>query len=102
MSAKKEPQWRRGRRPSHLDMAATLDSAVYSELSCQSESLRPIAISFIRNMNRVRGLGILPVQLVAAATVHEAARIEALLNKGISIRDRRLIRGHPDFDTKLS
>src|SRR5215831_10527892 len=91
----------KSKRPLRLEMAAGLDDSVYAQLSCDSACLHPIATSFIRNMNRVRGLGILPVQLVAIATTNEAARVEALINKGIPLHDPRLVRGDPNFDSKL-
>jgi hypothetical protein len=89
------------RPPLRLEMAAGLDDSIYSELQCRSECLQSIATSFIRNMNRVRGLGILPVQLVASATVNEAARVEALVNKQIPLHDPKIVKNHPNFDSDL-
>jgi hypothetical protein len=73
----------------------------YSGMSCDTGSLQPIAKAFIRNMNRVRGIGMFPVTAVAIATVNEAARIDAVINKGLSIHDTRLTVNGPDFDRAL-
>src|SRR5438552_17124495 len=75
--------------------------AGYSRLVCQLPELHPIAQSFIRNMNRVHSLGILPINLVASALVNEAARVEALVNRGVPIHDPRIIFGHQEFDKKV-
>jgi hypothetical protein len=73
----------------------------YSELSCQVEHLQPIVRAFIRNMNRVKGLGLFPIIAVGTATISEAARVQALVNFGIEIHDPRITKGDPCFDLDL-
>jgi len=72
----------------------------YGLLITRSAELSPIAQSFIRNMNRVRGLGQLPLSLVYSTTLNESARVEALVKKGLSIDDPRLFTGD-QFDATL-
>jgi hypothetical protein len=67
-----------------------------------SPILGAVGRAFRLNMMRVQGLGTLPIQLVAVATINEAARIEARVNKGISLHDPRVSHPkHPQFDEKL-
>jgi hypothetical protein len=73
----------------------------YTRLACQTPQLQPIAQAFIRNMNRVRGIGVLPINLVSISMINEAARIEALANKGIAFHDPRILFGDPKFDSEL-
>jgi hypothetical protein len=73
----------------------------YCALRCKAVGLQPIAQAFIRNMNRVRGIGSLSMNLMAVGMVNEAARVEALFNKQIHPRDPRVIHGHPQFDETL-
>ncbi len=73
----------------------------YSNLVCTATELQPITRAFIRNMNRVRGIGVLSINLVSIAVVNEAARVEALVNKKIPLHDPRVTGGHPKFDHAL-
>lgn len=73
----------------------------YEHLSCANSALQPIASAFIRNMNRVRGMGTLSLNLTTVAIVNEAARLEALVNKRIPLHDPRITYGHPDYDPEL-
>jgi hypothetical protein len=73
----------------------------YVNLSCQTRQLQPIARAFTRNMNRVRGMGMLPINLTTVAIINEAARVEALVNKGIPLHDPRITFNHPKFDSTL-
>src|SRR2546430_6841414 len=73
----------------------------YAKLSCTSRQLQPLARAFIRNMNRVRGIGMLPLNLTTIAIINESARVEALVNKGIPLHDPRIIYNHPSFDSAL-
>jgi hypothetical protein len=73
----------------------------YEGLSCANSELQKIASAFIRNMNRVRGIGTLPINLIAIGVVNEAARIEALVNKNIPLRDPRITPDSPKFDSAL-
>ena len=59
----------------------------YSHLACQSLELQPIVRAFIRNMNRVRGLGVSPISLVATTVINEAATVEALTTLKIPLHD---------------
>jgi hypothetical protein len=70
----------------------------YGELSCKSPQLQPIAKAFIRNMNRVKGIGIFPVTAVGIATINEAARLEAIINKKLALHDPKLNPKSPQFD----
>jgi hypothetical protein len=85
----------------NVELAFQFDNEKYQKLECGAKSLRPIIRSFRRNMNRVRGLGILPIQLVASATMNEAARMEALANKKVPFHDPRITQNDPQFDPKL-
>jgi hypothetical protein len=73
----------------------------YEGLSCENSELQPIAAAFIRNMNRVRGIGTLSINLITVSIVNEAARVEALANKKIPFHDPRILYGHPNFDSEL-
>ena len=73
----------------------------YLRLACRTEQLQPIAGAFVRNMNRVRGIGALPINLLTIAIINEAARVEALANKKIPFRDPKITLNHPDFDPGL-
>jgi len=73
----------------------------YSTLRCEAVGLQPIAQAFIRNMNRVRGIGALSMNLMAIGMVNEAARVEAAFNKKINPHDSRVTHGHPQFDEVL-
>jgi hypothetical protein len=73
----------------------------YTSLSCEVSQLQPIARAFIRNMNRVRGIGGLPINLLSVGMINEAARVEALFNKGINPGDPRITYGHSQFDPNL-
>src|SRR5260370_4715584 len=72
----------------------------YESLTTRTQQLVPIARAFIRNMNRVRGLGRLPVNLVFSTILNESARVEAVVKKGLSLNDPRLFLGEK-FDAKL-
>ena len=85
----------------HLFEEAALFREEYSTLECQFEQLQPLVQSFVRNMNRVRGLGLFPIMAVATATVNESARMEALIKHGIPLHDPRITFGHPDYDSEL-
>jgi hypothetical protein len=62
---------------------------------------KKIGGAFRLNMKRVQGLGTLPIQLVASATLNEAARVEAMVNKGFELHDPKLSNpNHPEFDEK--
>src|SRR5882724_2111384 len=74
----------------------------YSALVCTVPTLQPIAQAFIRNMNRVRGMGALPINLLAIGMSNEAARIEALFNMNIKPGDPRIKSDGPQFDSDLS
>src|SRR2546428_13665151 len=71
----------------------------YAKLSCTSRQLQPLARAFIRNMNRVRGIGMLPLNLTTIAIINESARVAALVNKGIPLTDPRVISNHSSFDS---
>lgn len=74
----------------------------YEVLSCKTPQLEPITRAFIRNMNRVRGIGMLPLNLTAIAIINEAARIEAVINKKLPLHDPRISHPeHPSFDEAL-
>jgi len=73
----------------------------YSALACRQKELQPIVRAFKRNMNRVRGLGALPINLVATSVINEAARVEASANLKIPFHDQRVTRNHPSFDPIL-
>src|SRR5215510_8484251 len=73
----------------------------YSELACQTRSLQPVAQAFIRNMNRVRRMGTLPINLTSISIINEAARVEALVNNGVPLHDPRITAGDPKFDSDL-
>lgn len=73
----------------------------YSALHCTVLVLQPIAKAFIRNMNRVRGLGVFPINAVAIATVNEAARCDAIVRNQLSLDDHRLNPESPTFDKAL-
>src|SRR4051812_36133224 len=74
----------------------------YTAFSCKSSQLQPLVRAFIPNMNRVRGMGMLPLNLTTIAIINEAARVEAIVNKGIPLHDPRISHpGHPDFDEAL-
>jgi hypothetical protein len=76
-------------------------SADYVRLSCRTQQLQPIAGAFVRNMNRVRGIGVLPINLTMIAIINEAARVEALANKKIPFHDPSITPDHPNFDPGL-
>jgi hypothetical protein len=84
-----------------VEASFQFDDQKYQKLECRTESLRPIIQSFRRNMNRVRGLGILPLHLVAVATLNESAMMEALANMGVPFHDPRVTKNHPKFDPEL-
>lgn len=46
-------------------------------------------------------MGSLPINLVASAITNEAARVEAVVNKGVPFHDPRITKNHPRFDPKL-
>ena len=73
----------------------------YEGVSCANSKLLAIAKAFIRNMNRVRGIGTLPINLITIAIVNESARIEALANKGVLFHDARITHGDPGFDSQF-
>jgi hypothetical protein len=73
----------------------------YTALVCRVPQLQPIAQAFIRNMNRVRGLGSLSINLMSVAMVNECARMQALFNKKINPDDPRIIFGHAHYDDAL-
>jgi hypothetical protein len=73
----------------------------YSKLSCSTEQLTPIVRAFIRNMNRVRGLGTFPIQAVAIAIINESARMEAMVNLKLPFLDPRLLPENKKFDATL-
>ena len=73
----------------------------YTALVCGAVGLQPTAQAFIRNMNRVRGIGALSMNLMAVGMVNEAARVEALFNKKINPHDPRVTHNHPQFDEDL-
>jgi hypothetical protein len=73
----------------------------YSALSSQFVALQPVTRAFIRNMNRVRGIGIFPIRVIALSTLNEAARVEALVNKNVPFHDPRITRGNANFDEQL-
>jgi hypothetical protein len=43
----------------------------------------------------------MPINLISITAVNEAARVEALVNKGIPIHDERVTLGHPNFEPDL-
>src|SRR4051812_26427 len=73
----------------------------YETASFGTPALQSIGRAFARNMNRVRGIGAFPIKVIALATLNEAARVEALVNKHIPLHDLRITAGHPKFDQKL-
>src|SRR6266705_6054730 len=87
-------------REHHFDQSSQFEHG-YTNLSCQTPQLQPIAQAFIRNMNRVRGMGMLPINLTCIAIINEAARVEALANKKISFHDPRITLGNQNFDSVL-
>lgn len=85
----------------HAFHEAAMFSRAYEKLRCRTPTLDQIARVFVRNMNRAQGLATFPIQLVASATINEAARVEALASKNIPFRDPRITYGHPGFEKAL-
>lgn len=85
---------------SDLAEASRFDNA-YLLLDPKTAGLLPVAKSFVRNMERVRSIGALPIMLVALATINEAARAEAAVRRGLSAFDERLTTNHEKFDQLL-
>src|SRR6266566_2258242 len=73
----------------------------FAALSSKFTALQPIARAFIRNMNRVRGIGVFPIRVIALSILNEAARVEAVVNKRIPFHDPRIIKGDANFDEQL-
>ena len=73
----------------------------HNRLVCKNPALQAIAEAFIRNMSRVRGIGMMPINLVAISVSNEAAQMEAMANLKIPFHDSRITYGHPDFDPIL-
>jgi len=73
----------------------------YSRARCKHKGLEKIMGAFIRNMSRVRGIGLLPINFISITVVNESARMEALANLGIPFHDPRITRHHPNFDAEL-
>ncbi len=75
--------------------------ADYVSMASRFDGLQPIMRAFIRNMNRVRGIGMFPIKVIALSILNEAARVEALANKKVPFHDPRIIRGDAKFDEGL-
>jgi len=52
-------------------------------------------------MNRVRGIGVFPIRVISLSILNEAARMEALVNKGVPFHDPRIMKGDANFDEHL-
>ena len=89
------------RRPHKFHLAANF-SRSYENMAPAAPELLRIAKVFIRNMNRVRGIAIFPIQAIAAATTNECARMEAMVNKSIPFHDPRITFGDANYDEKLA
>jgi hypothetical protein len=63
--------------------------------------LEKIIGAFVRNMSRVRGIGMLPINLISVTVINEAARVEALYNLKIPFHDPRVTLGHRNYDPDL-
>ena len=87
-------------KPHQFDRASQFLNA-YSLLVCKTPKLQEVAKAFVRNMNRVRGIAALPVNLTAIAMINEAAWAEALAKREISFHDPRVIYDNSRFDPAL-
>ena len=82
----------------HLAAQCTDD---HSRVVCKNSDLQKITRAFVRNMSRVRGIGMLPINLITTTVINEAARMEALSNLGIPFHDPRITYPNPSFDDAL-
>ena len=89
--------------PLRLEMAAGLDDSIYSSIGvpigASSINRRHHLLRRYESSARIRYCS--GVQLVATATVNEAARIEALVNKRVPLHDERITQNDPNFDAAL-
>lgn len=87
--------------PVHNFAQASQFDDAHNSLSAHTAELQPIAQAFIRNMNRVRGMGMLPINLISIAMINEAARLEALVNLKLPFHDPKITYGDPAFESEL-
>jgi hypothetical protein len=73
----------------------------HSHIVLKHPELEKIIGAFVRNMSRVRGIGMLPINLISVTVINEAARMEALYNLKIPFHDPRVMLGHPNYDPDL-
>jgi hypothetical protein len=73
----------------------------HGQVVCKHPELQKIIGAFVRNMSRVRGIGMLPINLISISVINEAARMEALVNLGIPFHDPRITYRDPNFDYAL-
>jgi hypothetical protein len=75
---------------------------VFDEYRPSTIALLAVSAAFAENVNRVRSLGALPIQLVGASAFAQLYDEEARKNLNIPAGDNRYTHGHADFDLDLN